>query len=247
MSDRRTFLKQSALGLTAFPMAHLPKLSSEVMLPARLTLVFQGDSITDAFRNRATYYPNNMQGMGNGYVHHIVTHLMGTHPTTQWQCYNRGISGNKVFQLAERWEDDCLLLKPDVLSVLIGVNDFWHTLTNNYEGTVETYGHDFRALLIRTKEVLPSMQMLIGEPFVVKGGTAIVAEKWFPAFTAYQAAAHKVAQEVGAVLIPYQQVFDDALKVAPAAYWCPDGVHPSLAGAYLMSKAWLLAFQQLMK
>ncbi len=247
MSNRRTFLKQSAIGVTALPLVSLPTLSSEAKLPEKLTVLFQGDSITDAFRNRATYYPNNMQGMGNGYVHHIVTHLMGNYPTTQWQCYNRGISGNKVFQLAERWEDDCMQLKPDVLSVLIGVNDFWHTLTSNYDGTVETYESDLRALLNSTKKTFPNIKMLIGEPFVVKGGTAIIAEKWFPAFAAYQKAARKVAQELGAALVPYQQVFDDALKVAPVSYWCADGVHPSLAGAYLMSKAWLAAFEKLMK
>ncbi len=93
MSNRRTFLKHSALGLTALPLTSLPILAAETKLPEKLTVVFQGDSITDAFRNRATYYPNNMQGMGNGYVHHIVTHLMGNYPTTHWQCYNRGISG----------------------------------------------------------------------------------------------------------------------------------------------------------
>ena len=103
--------------------------------PNKLTILFQGDSITDAGRDKASYYANDAAGMGQGYVFQIVSHLLGANPGKDWKYYNRGISGHKVFQLADRWDDDCLQLKPDVLSILIGVNDFWHTL-NNYKVTV---------------------------------------------------------------------------------------------------------------
>lgn len=246
MLNRRSFIKSSTLGLAATPLIQLPNLTTE-KIPDQVTLLFQGDSITDAHRVRANYYPNNGQGMGNGYVFHIVTHLMGNYPKTNWQCYNRGISGNKVFQLAERWEDDCMQLKPNVLSVLIGVNDFWHTLTSNYEGTVRTYENDLKTLLTNTKKELPNLQLIIGEPFVAKGGTAVGDKSWVNTFPAYQEAARKVANELGAAFIPYQQIFDDAMKLAPVSYWCPDGVHPSMAGAYLMAKGWIEAFDKLMK
>ncbi len=245
MQDRRTFLKSSSLGLAVTPFLTLPTFESK--LPEALTVVFQGDSITDAGRGKGAYYANDMWGMGNGYVHYAVTNLMGRQPTVDWKCYNRGISGNKVFQLANRWEEDCLQLQPDVLSILIGVNDFWHTLSSGYKGTATTYEKDFRALLSRTKDRFPDVNLIIGEPFAVKGGTAINDDKWFSEFLDYQNAARAIAKEFAATFVPYQKVFDDALSVAPVAYWCADGVHPSLAGSYLMAKAWLEAFELTMK
>src|SRR5699024_10207679 len=140
--------------------------------------------------------------------------------------------------LADRWQDDTLDLKPDVLSILVGVNDFWHTLTNGYEGTPETYDRDFRALLRRTKEQLPEATLVIGEPYAVKEGSA-VDENWFPDFRAYQKAARAIARDFGAGLIPYQSVFDGASKEVKPTYWTADGVHPTLAGSHLMAEAWL--------
>jgi lysophospholipase L1-like esterase len=216
--------------------ANTPQASADAVA-AGSTILLQGDSITDAGRNRGQYYANDGGGMGGGYVHHIVTHLLGSMPKKDFRFYNRGISGNKVFQLADRWDDDCLQLKPNVLSILIGVNDFWHTLDGGYTGTVETYETDFRQLLERTKKELPEVKLIIGEPFAVAGGSAIDG-RW-EAFGGYRPAAKKIAADFGAVFLPYQRVFDEALKLAPAEYWTPDGVHPSMAGSYLMAQAWL--------
>ncbi|MEO0895513.1 MAG: SGNH/GDSL hydrolase family protein [Bacteroidota bacterium] len=207
------------------------------------TILFQGDSITDGGRNKGRYYANQAGGMGGGYVQHIVTELLGKYPEKGLRCYNRGISGHKVFQLAERWEDDCLQLKPDVLSILIGVNDFWHTLTHNYKGTVDIYESDLRALLDRTLKELPDVRLIVAEPFVIKGGSAIDEQAWIPAFNAYQKAAKKIAQDYKATFIPLQSIFDKALEKADVKYWCPDGVHPSMAGSYLMAQAWLAALK----
>lgn len=243
--QRRKFLSQSAIGLVGIPAivkAANPQRVFQAFSADKTTILFQGDSITDAGRNRANYYANDAYGMGLGYVHQIVTTLLGKHPTKNLKCYNRGISGHKVFQLANRWEEDCLQLQPDILSILIGVNDFWHTLSHNYQGTVEVYEKDFRALLDRTKKALPNVKLIVAEPFVLRG-TAIVEEKWYPAFAAYQKAAKSVANDYGAAFIPLQAVFDKALEIAPVSYWCPDGVHPSLAGAHLMAEAWLAALE----
>ena len=153
-----------------------------------------------------------------------------------------GISGNKVYQLAERWEKDCLQIKPNVLSILIGVNDFWHMLNGRYNGTIKTYRDDYKTLLHRTKQNLPDVKLIIGEPFAVPGIKA-VDEKWFPAFDEYRAAAREMANAFDAVFIPYQSVFDKAQKSAPGVYWTFDGVHASLAGAHLMAHAWLEAIK----
>ncbi|MBI5914137.1 MAG: SGNH/GDSL hydrolase family protein [Bacteroidetes bacterium] len=246
MPTRRNFIQKAAiatLGGALFPQiteAANPQLATTAAGP---TILFQGDSITDAGRDKASYYPNDASGMDTGYVHHIVTHLLGSMPEQGLRCYNRGISGHKVFQLADRWDDDCLQLKPDVLSILIGVNDYWHSLGGGYKGTVETYETDFRKLMERTKKALPETKLIVCEPFAVAGGTAI-DDRWKD-FTAYRMAAKSIAKDFGAVFVPFQSMFEEALKVAPAAYWCPDGVHPSLAGAYLMKEAWLRAFSKL--
>ncbi len=217
------------------------------MVPDNLTILFQGDSITDAGRNKGAYYANNGNGMGQGYVRHTVTHLLGTYPDKHLKFYNRGISGHKVFQLRDRWEDDCMMLQPDVLSIMIGVNDFWHTLDWNYNGTAQIYEDDFMALMEQTKKRLPNVRLIIGEPFVLHDGTAIKTEKWKGSFEAYQLAARNVSNHYGAVFIPYQQIFNEALKKSPTEYWCPDGVHPSMAGNFLMAEAWIDAFHKLMK
>lgn len=218
------------------------------ILPKGMTILFQGDSITDAGRNKAAYYPNRAQGMGQGYVRHIVTELMGDHPASDLQFYNRGISGHKVFQLSNRWEDDCMMLDPDVLSVMIGVNDFWHTLDFNYDGTAKVYESDFNALMERTLKGLPDVKLIIAEPFVLHEGTAIKAkvDQWKGAFEEYQVASRRVASRFGAAFVPFQTVFDEALKLAPTSYWCPDGVHPSMAGNALMADAWLKTFNEMM-
>ena len=117
--------------------------------------------------------------------------LLISNPDHQLTLHNRGISGNKVHQLADRWDKDCLELKPDVLSILIGVNDIWHGLNGRYDGTAKTYEDDFNQLIERTKKSLPKVQLVICEPFVLKCGA--VNEKWFPEFDKYRAAAKKLS------------------------------------------------------
>jgi len=250
MTTRRSFLHLAALTtLTSTTVPGLVKAANQhlgenppLANAKGQTVLFQGDSITDGGRNRGYYYPNQGAGMGGGYVHHTVTHLLGKYPDRDYKFYNRGISGNKVFEMADRWQDDCLNLRPDVLSILIGVNDYWHTLDLGYKGTVEVYERDFRKLLDQTKKELPEVKLIIGEPYAIKGGTAIDG-RWEP-FHAYRHAAKNIAKDYGAVFIPYHSIFDEALKLAPASYWSPDGVHPSLAGSYLMKEGWIAGNEQ---
>jgi lysophospholipase L1-like esterase len=244
-SNRRSFLKKAALGglLTIgipeiVPAAMAAGKTKKLSLQPGDVILFQGDSITDAGRKKDNPAFNNPAALGAGYAFMAASDLLLKYPGKNLKIYNKGISGNKVYQLAERWEADCLDLKPNVLSIMIGVNDFWHTLTNNYTGTVQTYQTDLRNLLDRTKQKLPDVKLVIGEPFAVTGVKAVDAS-WFPAFSQYQQAAREIAASFGAVLIPYQSIFDKAQQAAPGVYWTYDGVHPSLAGARLMAQAWV--------
>lgn len=249
MTSRRTFLRMGAF--TSFTVSVLPDLISRAnkhLIPTNdshlskgQTILFQGDSITDAGRGRGNYYANDGYGMGLGYVHQIAAELLGHFPEKDYRIYNRGISGHKVFQLAARWEDDCLQLKPDVLSLLIGVNDYWHTMTHNYQGTAATFENDLRALITRTQKSLPDIRLIICEPFAVEGGTAL-NDQW-GAFDAYRQSVKEISKAFNATFIPFHRIFKEALKLAPVEYWCPDGVHPSMAGSYLMKEAWLAAYK----
>ena len=124
-----------------------------------------------------------------------------------------------------------------MLSILIGVNDIWHKLNGRYDGTIEVYERDYRALLQRTRQQLPQVKFVVCEPFVLRCGA--VNEKWFPDFDGYRAAAKKVAEAFDAVFVPFQSMFDEACKDTPPAYWAGDGVHPTLAGAQLMARTWI--------
>lgn len=247
-SSRRNFLKWGSLA--SLSTLSLPALGGRKSfslygdIPQGTTIVFQGDSITDAGRNRSRYYANDAAGMGHGYVYQIAAELLAAHPRGNLKCYNRGISGNKVFQLADRWQEDCLQLQPQVLSILIGVNDFWHTLSHGYTGTPERFAADLRVLLQRTLDQFPQLKLILGEPFAVKGGSAITSA-WEKEFPRYQQSVKEISGEFGAALVPYQKVFDQALEKGTVAHWCADGVHPSMAGALLMKDAWLQTFNQL--
>jgi lysophospholipase L1-like esterase len=201
-------------------------------------ILFQGDSITDAGRSREKAgVPNEQAGMGNGYAWLAAAELLVDRPKDELKIYNRGISGNKVYQLAERWQADCLDIKPSLLSILIGVNDLWHKLNGKYDGTVQVYERDYHALIDRTLKALPKVKLVICEPFVLRCGS--VSDKWFPEFDAYRAVAHRVADAHRATFIPFQAMFDEAIKYAPPAHWAGDGVHPTSAGASLMAHNWL--------
>jgi len=91
-------------------------------------------------------------------------------------------------------------------------------------------------------QALPQVKLIICEPFAVPGIKA-VDDRWYPEFYEYQKAAREIADRFKAVFIPFQKVFDEAVKRAPGSYWTGDGVHPTLAGAQLMNKAWMKAFE----
>ncbi|MEJ2050060.1 MAG: GDSL-type esterase/lipase family protein, partial [Calditrichota bacterium] len=144
---RRDFLKSvttstlAAMGLaTAIPAMTSAAAPSQAqnyeVLQQNDVVLFQGDSITDAGRNRENTQPNSQSGLGPGYAFVAAADMLATSAGKNLKIFNRGVSGNKVFQLAARWQEDCLALQPDVLSSLVGVNDFWHTLTHGYSGTI---------------------------------------------------------------------------------------------------------------
>ncbi len=239
---RRTLLESGAIAAgVAAAMAALPRAAKAVdpvALKANDVILFQGDSITDAGRDRKSEKnPNQARTMGFGYPLHIGSELLRDHPKLNLKIYNRGNSGNKVPDLDGRWQADCLDLKPAVLSILIGVNDIWHKLGGRYDGTVQSYHDGFAALLAKTKQALPDTRIVICEPFVLRCGA--INDKWFPEFDERRAAAKAVAEAAGTLWVPFQSMFDGAVAAGTEPnHWAGDGVHPSMAGHALMSQAW---------
>lgn len=201
-------------------------------------IVFQGDSITDVGRSRDVEEAN--LGMGSGYAFMVTSYLRCHDASRDWQIYNRGISGNRVVDLYARWKIDALNLKPDILSILIGVNDTWHEMARQNGVEVPRYEMIYRMLLEWTKKELPETKLVLMEPFVFL--SEVVEESWVEEINARREVVRKLAGEFDTLFIPLQSLFDEALKKnSSTTYWLRDGVHPTSAGHQLITEAWLKA------
>jgi lysophospholipase L1-like esterase len=240
--SRRQLIENAAIAAgIAAAVAAIPKqlrAAESVSLKKGDAVLFQGDSITDAGRDRNSQdKANNARALGTGYPMLLGPELLRDHAALDLQIYNRGISGHKVPDLDKRWQKDTIDLKPALLSILIGVNDIWHKLAGNYDGTVGDYETGFAALLARTRKELPGVTIVVCEPFVLRCGA--INDTWFPEFDQRRAVAKKVASDAGTLWVPFQTMFDEAVASGTApSYWAADGVHPTLAGHSLMAQTW---------
>lgn len=204
------------------------------------TLLFQGDSITDCGRGRDVAGPN--KALGSGYAMMIAGSLLKKRAEDDLKFLNRGISGNRVVDLYARWKIDCLNLRPDALSILIGVNDTWHEMNRQNGVEPERYGRIYRELLDWTLAELPDIRLILCEPFVLLTGA--VTRDWVDEMDERRAIVRQLAADFNAVFVPFQDAFDQAVKRAPADYWLGDGVHPTYAGHVLMTETWLQAVKE---
>jgi acyl-CoA thioesterase-1 len=207
-----------------------------------LTVLFQGDSITDASRVRT---PGT--DLGKGYVLLSAAMLQHQFPEKGLTIINRGISGNRTKDLLARWDEDCIALKPDVLSLFIGINNTWRRFDKNDPTPADVFETELRALLERTfsgTRVTPGKTILL-EPFLLDE-PAGTKTHWFEDLTPKQEAVTRAAADFGTLFIPLQSIFNEACVRAPAAHWAPDGVHPSPAGHQLIANAWLETFVPLL-
>jgi lysophospholipase L1-like esterase len=200
-------------------------------------VLFQGDSITDCGRDRTATAANHAGAMATGYPLLVASSLLRLYPERALRFFNRGIAGNKVPDLQARWQRDAIDLKPDLVSILIGVNDIWHHLLNGYTGTVQDYESQYAALLAQTKTALPAARLVVLEPFVLRTGAVTAA--WFPEFDQRRAAAERVARQAGAAWLPLHGMFERLTRRAEPAYWAADGVHPTPAGHGAIAQLWM--------
>ncbi len=198
-----------------------------------VTIVFQGDSITDCGRSR-----DNDNYLGGGYVNLITARLLADRLGSMTKVYNRGISGHRVVDLYARWKIDMINLKPDVLSILIGVNDTWHHFSYNNGVEPERYREFYQKLIDWTQKDLPATKIVLMEPFVLK--TGVVNDDWMAEMDQRRAIVKQLAKQYQLPLVELQNVLQNAAdKAGDPAQILHDGVHPSLAGHQIIADTWL--------
>lgn len=196
-------------------------------------VLFQGDSITDAGRNK-----QDPASLGSGYPMLIDAWFSAMYPSKNVRFINRGISGNRAKDLKARWDTDCIDLRPDWVSILIGINDTWRRYDSNNPTTAEAYESDYRYILERTKEKLDARIILL-EPFVLP--VPDDRNTWREDLDPKIAAVRKLAREFDAMFVPLDGLFAAASAVREPAFWAQDGVHPTSRGHALIAQAWLHA------
>lgn len=200
-------------------------------------VLFTGDSITDCGRNR-----EDVNGLGGGYPMLAAGQLQSQIASPELKIYNRGCSGDRVYDLEARLDSDLFALKPTILSILIGINDTWRRYDSNTISATADFKASYQRILTRVKKELPETQIILLEPFLlpVPDDRKAWREDLDPKITVVR----ELSVEFGTEYIPYDGLFAEAATRAPANYWLPDGVHPSLAGHTLIADAWLDQAQQ---
>jgi lysophospholipase L1-like esterase len=204
----------------------------------KLRILFQGDSITDAGRDKRNYH-----NMGNGYPKFASKLIAEAHPETEFEFINLGISGNRTDQLFDRLYPDAIALRPDVISILIGINDIWHRKSNilTTDAQIEL---NYRTILTLLRERTNAKIVMIA-PYVLdaedKDFLREDHKKIIPIVRA-------LAEEFADVYIPLDEKFDEAVKTQPEPrFYSGDGVHPNQNGAEFIGKLYAEAIEPLLR
>ncbi len=204
------------------------------------TILFQGDSITDTSRWR-----DNPTDLGKGYPLLVSGRL--SHDAPDEYCfYNRGIGGNRLTDVYARIKEDIINLKPDYMSLLIGVNDVWHELNWNMGVSTAKFEKIYTMLLEEIFEALPNIKIMLLQPFVLEGtGTAKNIEEFRAGVAEKAAVVQKIGEKFSLPVINLQNDLDALAKKAPNEYWLLDGVHPTTAFHQHIADKWIEAFKKL--
>jgi lysophospholipase L1-like esterase len=235
--SRRRFVASSALASCAG--ALLPTWTAAAASPTPgLVFLFQGDSITDGNRGRSAD-PNHV--LGHGYAFAVASRIGADFPAHDLAFYNRGISGNTVGDLHQRWEPDTLALRPDVLSILVGINDTDHAVNQPAQtNTLPDFEHHYRAILAASKAQHPATLFVLGVPFAYPVGRCQANwAQWQADLLLRQAIVRQLAAEFEAVLVEYPAVLARATQRKPIDYWVWDGIHPTAFAHELLAREWL--------
>ena len=192
-----------------------------------MRILFQGDSITDCGRDR-----DNPRDLGGGYPKFVAKAILEAEPDTEWDFLNFGVSGDRAKDLLARWETDCLQWKPDIVSILVGINDTWRAFDSNDATTVEAFEEDYRALLTALRETTQAKILLL-EPFVLEDEPS--KQTWRTDLDPKIHVVRRLARAYADAFVPLDGLFASASVDQQPDYWAEDGVHPTEHGAELIS------------
>lgn len=203
-----------------------------------MRILFQGDSITDCGRSRTDF-----TDIGRGYAHLVKARLSLDYPG-KFEFQNRGVGGNRVSDVYARMYPDIINLDPDLMSIMIGTNDYSWFEDEKY---LIRYERVFNMLLEDVKTDLPNVKFMILEPFLLPGDR-VVAEN-YPLRLAQtekrSEAAQRIAEKFDAKFVPIQKHLDAVLDKAPIEYWTLEGVHLTEASNQILADQWLKAFKEM--
>ncbi|MBR4748881.1 MAG: SGNH/GDSL hydrolase family protein [Abditibacteriota bacterium] len=204
-------------------------------LKENMTILFEGDSITDAGRSR-----ENDGFLGFGYPTLVAATMQAWYPELYLKFINRAVSGNRTIDLVQRWAADAETIKPDVISIMIGINDTWRRYDSNDPTSTEAFEANYRNVLERSKKLTDDL--IIIEPYLqlVQPGQ----ENWLKDDLVNKiGVCRKLAVEFGTEYIPMHSIMQEAAKLASPAYWAADGVHPTWAGHALIAEHYTELFE----
>ena len=204
-----------------------------------MKILFYGDSITDAGRNKTTLTASD--SYGNGYVNQIIARLYDR-DFDKFEFINTGISGNRIVDLYARVKADLWNHKPDVISIMIGINDIWHEIANRNGVDLPRFEKVYRMLIEDTKAVLPDAKFILCEPFVLDGSATHDELERFEEVYEYAKCVKRLAEEYGLYFLPLQEVLTSAGERYGNSVILKDGVHPDIKGAAVIAKEWVKLF-----
>jgi lysophospholipase L1-like esterase len=209
-------------------------------------ILFQGDSITDCGRSREV-----LTDVGNGYPYLVRAHY-GLEKPGQFEIVNRGISGNRSVDVYARIKADIINLKPDYMSILMGVNDVWHELAIQNGVDTPKFEKIYTMLIEEVLEALPNIKLMILEPYALPGSaTEGTLEDGADKYTVFRketeekaAACRRVAEKFNIPFVPLQAKLDAMANAYGTESVSGDGVHPNVTGHLLIARAWMEAFEK---
>ena len=204
-----------------------------VLIEDGALVLLQGDSITDCGRDR-----DNGENLGSGYAMIAAGTFGAMYPAKKVRFLNRGIGGNRVRDLVARWQEDCIDLKPDWLSIMVGINDTWRGFDQDDWTSIDAFESGYRDILTRARdEVGP--KLILMEPFVLP--TPPDRLQWRVDLDPKIQAVRALAREFDAIYVPLDGLFAAAATRRDPSFWAQDGVHPAPAGHAFIASAWLQA------
>lgn len=204
-----------------------------------MKLLFIGDSITDMRRYREEPTP---YCFGNGFVFLLEAALTKKYPK-QFEIINRGISGNRIVDIYQRIKADCWNQMPDVVTIMVGVNDVYHELKYGNGVDQERFKRFYDMMIEDTKKVLPNATIIIMGSFILEGKETAERFDEFCEIKEYAEITRKVAQKHNCLFVSLQEHFDALAAEYGADYFLFDGIHPTVAGANVIAEHWLDCFE----